>query len=89
MESAERYGSAFRRLLRSADLLRDAAIRLTMKYDPPAGLPGRAVAKLLQREPNVQARRDLRRFKMLMETGEIATNAGPSGRDVPVTERQV
>jgi uncharacterized membrane protein len=38
------------------------------------------VAKLLQREPNVQARRDLRRFKMLTETGEIATNASPSAR---------
>jgi uncharacterized membrane protein len=59
---------------------RGTAVRLTMTYDPPGGLPGRAIAKLLQREPNVQARRDLRRFKMLMETGEIATNASPSGR---------
>lgn len=68
---------------------RGTGVRLTLRYDPPAGLPGRAIAKVLQREPNVQARRDLRRFKMLMETGEIATNAGPSGRDVPVTEPQV
>lgn len=59
---------------------RGTGVRLTLKYDPPAGLPGRAVAKILQREPNVQARRDLRRFKMLMETGEVATNASPSGR---------
>ncbi|HEX5258525.1 MAG TPA: SRPBCC family protein [Sphingomicrobium sp.] len=65
---------------------RGTGVRLTLRYDPPAGLPGRVVAKLFQREPNVQARRDLRRFKMLMETGEIATNAGPSGRDEPVTE---
>src|SRR4029079_14357507 len=68
---------------------RGTAVRLTMTYDPPAGLAGRAVAKLLQREPNVQARRDLRRFKMLMETGEIATNAGPSGRNEPVTESTI
>jgi uncharacterized membrane protein len=68
---------------------RGTGVRLTMRYDPPGGLAGRAVAKLLQREPNVQARRDLRRFKMLMETGEIATNAGPSGRDVSVTEPQI
>jgi uncharacterized membrane protein len=68
---------------------RGTAVRLTMKYDPPAGLPGRAVAKILQREPNVQARRDLRRFKQLIETGEIATNAGPSGRDEPVTESRI
>jgi uncharacterized membrane protein len=68
---------------------RGTGVRLTLRYDPPGGVAGRAVAKLLQREPNVQARRDLRRFKMLMETGEIATNAGPSGRDVPVTEPQI
>jgi uncharacterized membrane protein len=68
---------------------RGTCVRLTLRYDPPGGLPGRTIAKVLQREPNVQARRDLRRFKMLMETGEIATNAGPSGRDVPVTEPQI
>ena len=31
--------------------------------------------KLFLREPQVQARHDLKRFKMLMETGEIATSA--------------
>jgi len=59
---------------------RGTGVRLTLKYDPPAGLPGRAIAKILQREPNIQARRDLRRFKQLIETGEIATNASPSAR---------
>jgi uncharacterized membrane protein len=68
---------------------RGTAVRLTMKYDPPGGIPGRAVAKILQREPNVQARRDLRRFKQLIEAGEIATNAGPSGRDDPVTQPKI
>ena len=59
---------------------RGTGVRLTLKYEPPAGLPARAIAKILQREPNVQARRDLRRFKQLIETGEVATNASPSGR---------
>jgi uncharacterized membrane protein len=68
---------------------RGTGVRLTLRYDPPAGLPGRVIAKLLQREPNVQARRDMRRFKMLMETGEVATNTGPSGRDEPVTESTI
>jgi uncharacterized membrane protein len=68
---------------------RGTAVRLTIRYDPPGGLPGRALAKLLQREPNVQARRDLRRFKQLIEAGEIATNAGPSGRHEPVTESRL
>jgi uncharacterized membrane protein len=44
-------------------------------YKPPAGELGRLVAKLFQREPEVQARHDLKRFKMLMEAGEIATSA--------------
>ncbi len=35
---------------------------------------------MLQREPGIQARRDLRRFKQLMETGEVTTNASPSAR---------
>jgi uncharacterized membrane protein len=68
---------------------RGTGVRLTLKYDPPGGMPARAVAKILQREPNVQARRDLRRFKQLIETGEIATNAGPSGRDEVVTEAKI
>ena len=68
---------------------RGTAVRLTLRYTPPAGLAGRAIAKVLQREPNVQARRDLRRFKMLMETGEVATNAGPAGRKESVTEPKI
>lgn len=59
---------------------RGTIVQLTIRYDPPGDLPGRIVAKLLQREPAIQARRDLRRFKQLMETGEVTTNASPSGR---------
>ncbi len=68
---------------------RGTMVRLKLSYDPPAGALGRTIAKLLQREPNVQARRDLRRFKQLMETGEIPTNAGPSGRGEPVTKPRI
>jgi uncharacterized membrane protein len=59
---------------------RGTMVRLTMHYDPPGGLLGKGIAKLFQREPKIQARRDLKRFKSLMETGEVATNASPSGR---------
>jgi uncharacterized membrane protein len=48
-------------------------VSATILYDPPAGYVGKVIAKLFQREPAIQARRDLRRFKQLMETGEIAT----------------
>jgi uncharacterized membrane protein len=59
---------------------RGTMVRATIAYDPPAGTAGRLIAKVLQREPNVQARRDLRRFKQLMETGEVTSSASPSGR---------
>ena len=59
---------------------RGTYVRLLMCYDPPGGAIGRGIAKLLQREPSLQARRDLRRFKQLMETGEVTNNASPSAR---------
>jgi uncharacterized membrane protein len=53
---------------------RGTLVTATIAYDPPAGAVGKLVAKLFQREPKIQARRDLRRFKQFMETGEIATS---------------
>lgn len=54
---------------------RGTVVRATIAYDPPAGTVGKLIAKLFQREPRIQTRRELRRFKQLMETGEIATAA--------------
>lgn len=54
---------------------RGTVVSATILYDPPAGTIGKLVAKIFQREPAIQARRDLRRFKQLMETGEIASGA--------------
>ena len=54
---------------------RGTVVTATIAYDPPGGAIGKIVAKLFQREPAIQARRDLRRFKQLMETGEVATAA--------------
>ena len=54
---------------------RGTVVTATIAYDPPAGVVGKLVAKIFQREPAIQARRDLRRFKQLMETGEIATSS--------------
>ena len=54
---------------------RGTVVRAVIAYDPPGGAIGQLVAKLLQREPRIQTRRDLHRFKQLMETGEIATGA--------------
>jgi uncharacterized membrane protein len=43
-----------------------------LQYNPPGGKLGAAVAKLFGEEPNQTIREDLRRFKQLMETGEIS-----------------
>ena len=56
---------------------RGTEVRVFISYDPPAGAVGKVVAKVMQREPRVQARRELRRFKQLMETGEISTSRAP------------
>jgi uncharacterized membrane protein len=56
---------------------RGTEVRVFISYDPPAGALGKVVAKVLQREPRVQARRELRRFKQLMETGEVSTSKAP------------
>ncbi|TAJ71035.1 MAG: SRPBCC family protein [Gallionellaceae bacterium] len=56
---------------------RGTEVTATIVYDPPAGDIGRLVAKLFQKEPKMQVRRDLRRFKQLMETGEISTSEAP------------
>ena len=54
---------------------RGTVVTLTLSYDPPGGTVGKLVAKLFQHDPAIQARRNLRRLKQLLETGEIATAA--------------
>ena len=53
---------------------------MRLQYDPPAGKLGATVAWLLGQEPSQTIREDLRRFKQLMETGEIADHRGPAAR---------
>jgi uncharacterized membrane protein len=62
---------------------RGTFVTVTIAYDPPAGEIGRLIAKLFQREPKIQARQDLRRFKQLMETGEIPTATRYIGASPP------
>jgi uncharacterized membrane protein len=52
-----------------------------MRYSPPAGVVGATFAKLLGKDPGRQIKEDLRRFKQIMEAGEIITTEGqPAGR---------
>jgi uncharacterized membrane protein len=60
---------------------RGTIVRVQMHYRPPAGRPGLVVARLFGRDPNREVREDLRRFKQLLETGEVPTTEGQvSGR---------
>jgi uncharacterized membrane protein len=53
---------------------RGTIVTVRIAYDPHFGTAGKYAARLMGREPQLQAKRELRRFKQLMETGEIATN---------------
>jgi uncharacterized membrane protein len=68
-------------------------VRVRLQYDPPGGRVGALVARLFGEEPNQTVREDLRRFKRLLETGEIPTTKGqPAGRGImalhPTAKRQ-
>ena len=56
---------------------RGVELHATLVYEPPGGALGKLAAELFAMEPGMQAKRDLRRLKMLLETGEIATTAYP------------
>jgi uncharacterized membrane protein len=57
---------------------RGTTVRVVLKYDPPGGTLGAAVARLFGENPEQQISEDLRRFKQLMETGEPTTTEGQS-----------
>jgi uncharacterized membrane protein len=46
-------------------------LRVELRYHPPGGRLGAMIAKLFGEEPEQQVKGDLRRFKQVMETGEI------------------
>jgi uncharacterized membrane protein len=54
---------------------RGTRVHASVHWSPPAGRVGHWLAKALRADPGTRARRDLKRLKMLMETGEIATSA--------------
>ena len=50
---------------------RGTEIHVEMRYEPPAGKLGALVAKLFGEEPSQQVDGDLRRFKQVLEIGEV------------------
>jgi uncharacterized membrane protein len=60
---------------------RGTIVHVRLRYRPPAGRLGATFARLFHEDPGSQLKEDLRRFKQILETGEIATTRGqPSGR---------
>ena len=61
---------------------RGTILYVSMEYQPPAGSLGAAFARLFGEEPGQQVHDDLRHFKQMMETGEVASVEGQtSGRN--------
>jgi uncharacterized membrane protein len=50
---------------------RGTEINLEMRFHPPGGVVGAKLAKIFDEVPKTQMRNDLRRFKQVMETGEV------------------
>jgi uncharacterized membrane protein len=60
---------------------RGTQVHARLQYDPPAGKIGATVAWLLGHDPAAAIREDLRRFKALIEAGEVPTVQGqPRGK---------
>lgn len=60
---------------------RGTIVRVSMHFSPAGGRVGARLAKLLGDDPQSKVKEDLRRFKQVLETGEIPTTRGqPVGR---------
>lgn len=74
---------------------RGTEVHVELTYDPPGGVIAAFIAKLFGEEPSQQVKTDLRRFKQVLETGEVVQSdasihsrphpARPSSELVPGT----
>jgi uncharacterized membrane protein len=63
---------------RASDYHGGTKLTVVLNYEPPAGKLGSIFATMFGEDADQQVREDLRRFKQLMEAGEIATTVGQS-----------
>jgi uncharacterized membrane protein len=54
---------------------RGTVVRVSFDFEPPAGRVGNLIARVFGEDPDRQVREDLRKFKQLMEAGEVTTSA--------------
>jgi uncharacterized membrane protein len=55
---------------------RGTRVTVHLQYSPPGGKVGAALARLFGRDAETEIREDLRRFKQLIEAGEVPTTQG-------------
>ena len=68
---------------------RGTEVIVEIQYNPPAGILGAFAAKMWGEEPSQQIEDDLRRFKQILEAGEIPTVEGqPTGAPAADHRRQ-
>jgi uncharacterized membrane protein len=66
-------------LFRPTPTGRGTEVRVELRYEPPAGPLGAAIARLFGEEPAQQVAEDLHRFKRFMEMGEVSAPADQGG----------
>ncbi len=63
---------------------RGTEVVVQLRYAAPGGRLGELAAKLVGEEPTQQVKDDLKRFKQVLETGEVVRSDGtPEGRNAP------
>jgi uncharacterized membrane protein len=78
---------------------RGTEVHVELTYDPPGGIIGATIAKLFGEEPSQQVDGDLRRFKQVMEVGEVVHSdasihrgphsARPPGESPPLVSKEL
>lgn len=62
---------------------RGAEMKVVLRYDPPGGRAGVALAKMFAQDPARQLEEELRHFKQLMEAGEVPRVEGERPHPTP------
>jgi uncharacterized membrane protein len=55
---------------------RGTRVTVHLQYSPPGGKAGASIARIFGKDAETEIREDLRRFKQLVETGEVPTTEG-------------
>jgi uncharacterized membrane protein len=66
---------------------RGTEVRVELRYSPPAGAVGKAFARLFGASPQRQVASDLRRFKQVLETGQVLVSDGGEPAAQETTEQ--